>query len=67
MIHINNYQSTLNYQKLINYKNIFTKNSTNSIITTIKQLITSIKKNTTIITILPDQNDHYLNLIYSNT
>lgn len=67
VIHVDDYQSALGCRKLIDYEGIFAGGSTGSIIAAIEQLITSIEEGATIVTILPDRGDRYLDLVYSDT
>lgn len=67
VIHVDDYQSALGCRKLIDYEGIFAGGSTGSIIVAIEQLITSIEEGATIVTILPDRGDRYLDLVYSDT
>ncbi|CDR62553.1 2,3-diaminopropionate biosynthesis protein SbnA [Staphylococcus schweitzeri] len=67
VIHVDDYQSALGCRKLIAYEGIFAGGSTGSIIAAIEQLITTIEEGATIVTILPDRGDRYLDLVYSDT
>ncbi|EJX18940.1 pyridoxal-phosphate dependent enzyme [Staphylococcus sp. OJ82] len=66
VVHVDDYQSALGCKRLVDYEGIFAGGSTGSIISAIEKVINSIAKDKTIVTILPDRGDRYLDLVYSD-
>ena len=66
VVHVDDYQSTLGCKRLVDKEGIFAGGSTGSIIAAIAEIIDSIDHNKTIVTILPDRGDRYLDLVYSD-
>lgn len=66
VVHVDDYQSTLGCKRLVDEEGIFAGGSTGSIIAAIAEIIDSIDHNKTIVTILPDRGDRYLDLVYSD-
>ncbi|NJH99053.1 2,3-diaminopropionate biosynthesis protein SbnA [Staphylococcus hyicus] len=67
VIHIDDYQSTKGCHELVEKEGIFAGGSTGAIVAAIQQLIQNIDKDQTIVTILPDRGERYLDLVYSDT
>lgn len=65
VIHIDDYQSALGCHQLVDQEGIFAGGSTGAIISAIQQLTQKVEPGATIVTILPDRGDRYLDLVYS--
>lgn len=52
---------------MVEKEGIFAGGSTGAIVAAIQQLIKNVDKNQTIVTILPDRGERYLDLVYSDT
>lgn len=65
VIHIDDYQSAKGCHELVAEEGIFAGGSAGAIVAAIQQLIETIEPNQTIVTILPDRGDRYLDLVYS--
>ncbi|WMZ85681.1 pyridoxal-phosphate dependent enzyme [Staphylococcus pseudintermedius] len=65
VIHIDDYRSALGCHQLVDQEGIFAGGSTGAIISAIQQLTQKVEPGATIVTILPDRGDRYLDLVYS--
>ncbi|UEX90145.1 2,3-diaminopropionate biosynthesis protein SbnA [Staphylococcus ratti] len=66
VIHIDDYRSALGCHELVAKEGIFAGGSTGSIVAAIQQLVETVGHDKTIVTILPDRGDRYLELVYSD-
>ncbi|ARJ51178.1 2,3-diaminopropionate biosynthesis protein SbnA [Staphylococcus lutrae] len=65
VIHMSDYQSVVGCRRLLDEEGIFAGGSTGAIISAIQQLTEHVTPGATIVTILPDRGDRYLDLVYS--
>jgi 2,3-diaminopropionate biosynthesis protein SbnA len=65
VIHIHDYESAAACHELLRAEGIFAGGSSGSVISAIQKLLPRVREHATIVTLLPDRGDRYLDLVYN--